>query len=138
MDKAERIAVADRYGKLLKPYAKGKLKLNHDQDGSWTLETKAASFEVSAGGKWQTRRKPFMVAAVRAGKAYVSFHFMAVYMHPELVRKYAPDLKKRMQGKACFNFQTYDAGAAAGLKALLKAGIEGMRKSPMFKPDMFA
>lgn len=79
-----------------------------------------------------------MVAAVKAGKSYVSFHLMAVYIHPELVEKYAPDLKKRMQGKSCFNFQKYDTDSAAGLKAMLKAGIEGMRKSPMFKPRTFS
>ncbi len=137
MDKAERIAVAERYAALLRPYAKKRLVLRHDGDGSWVLETKADSFEVLVAGKWQKRPQPFMVAAVKAGKAYVSFHLMAVYMRPELVEKYAPSLKKRMQGKSCFNFHSYDAGAAAELKAMLEAGIEGMRKSPMFRPNTF-
>jgi hypothetical protein len=137
MDKAERIRVADRYAKLLAPYAKGKLRMRHDGDGSHVLETKAGSFEIFLGGKWQKRKQPFMVAAVRAGKSYVSIHVMSVYMHPELVTKYAPELKKRMQGKSCFNFQTYDPDAAKGLKALLNAGIAQTRKSALFKPGTF-
>jgi hypothetical protein len=136
MDKADRIDVADRYAKLLQPYAK-KMTLRHDKPGSYMLETKAKSFEIFVNGKWQTRKAPFMVAAVTAGKAYVSFHLPAVYMYHDLVATYAPSLKKRMQGKSCFNFQTYDPETARGLKALLKAGIERTKKSPMFKSGTF-
>ena len=137
MDKADRIDVADRYAKLLQPYAK-KLNLRHDKPGSYMLMTKAKSFEVLVNGKWQTRKTPFMVAAVVANKSYVSFHLVPVYMFPDLVGTCAPSLKKRMQGKGCFNFQTYDPEAARGLKALLKAGIERTRESPMFKPGAFS
>ena len=136
MDKADRIEVADRYAKLLQPYAK-KLNLRHDGPGSYVLETRAKSFEVLVKGKWQMRKAPFGVAAVKAGKAYVSFHFVPVYMFPDLVGTHAPELKKRMQGKGCFNFQTYDPDAARALKALLKAGIERTRTSPMFKSGAF-
>jgi len=101
------------------------------------LETRAKSFEVLVKGKWQMRKAPFGVAAVKAGKAYVSFHFVPVYMFPDLVGTHAPELKKRMQGKGCFNFQTYDPDAARALKALLKAGIERTRTSPMFKSGAF-
>ena len=76
-------------------------------------------------------------AAVVANKSYVSFHLVPVYMFADLVGTHAPSLKKRMQGKGCFNFQTYDPEAARGLKALLKAGIERTKKSPMFKPGAF-
>jgi len=136
MNQADRIDVADRYAKLLQPYAK-KLNLRHDGPGSYSLETKAKSFEVLVNGKWQMRKAPFGVSAVKAGKAYVSFHLVPVYMFPDLVETYAPELKKRMQGKGCFNFQTYDAEAARALKLLLKAGIERTKKSPMFKSGTF-
>ena len=135
-DRADRVEVAEQYAKLLQPYAK-KMTLFHDGPGSYMLVTKAKSFEIFVNGKWQTRKTPFMVAAIRAGKAYVSFHLPAVYMYADLVKTYAPSLKKRMQGKSCFNFQTYDPEAARGLKALLKAGIERSRKSSMFKSGTF-
>jgi hypothetical protein len=44
-------------------------------------------------------------ASVRQGKAYVSFHLMPLYMNPPLLRTVSPSLKKRMQGKTCFNFK---------------------------------
>ena len=44
--------------------------------------------------------------SVRLGKAYVSFHLMPLYMCPPLANGISPALKKRMQGKTCFNFKT--------------------------------
>jgi len=44
--------------------------------------------------------------SVRLGKAYVSFHLMPLYMNPRLAGAVSPALKKRMQGKTCFNFKT--------------------------------
>ena len=43
--------------------------------------------------------------SVRMGKAYVSFHLMPLYMNPPLEKQIPPELKKRMQGKSCFNFK---------------------------------
>jgi len=43
--------------------------------------------------------------SVRLGKAYVSIHLMPLYMNPLLARSISPVLKKRMQGKTCFNFK---------------------------------
>jgi hypothetical protein len=43
--------------------------------------------------------------SVRLGKAYASFHLMPLYMNDELTAKISPALKKRMQGKTCFNFK---------------------------------
>ena len=67
--------------------------------------------------------------SVRLGKAYVSFHLMPLYMTPELTDTISPALKKRMQGKTCFNFKTDpDPEAAAELKRLTEAGIELWRR----------
>lgn len=54
----------------------------------------------------QHKGEPLFFASVRNGKAYVSFHLLPLYMCPELNKKVAPALKKRMQGKACFNFKS--------------------------------
>ena len=43
--------------------------------------------------------------SVRLGKAYVSYHLMPLYMRPALTSLVSPVLKKRMQGKTCFNFK---------------------------------
>lgn len=65
--------------------------------------------------------RPMFFAAVRTGKNYVSFHLMPVYCCPELNRM-SPALKKRMQGKACFNFTTVDAPCFKELAVLVKSG----------------
>jgi hypothetical protein len=39
----------------------------------------------------------------------------------------SPELKKRMQGKACFNFSSVDATQLKELSALTKIGIDGFK-----------
>jgi hypothetical protein len=57
--------------------------------------------------------------AVKLGKAYVSFHLMPLYMSPTLDKEISPALKKRMQGKTCFNFKVVpDEEVLADLKKL--------------------
>ena len=45
-----------------------------------------------------------MFGAVNVGKRYVSYHLMCVYMAPGLLEEMSPQLRRRMQGKSCFNF----------------------------------
>ncbi len=54
----------------------------------------------------QHKGHPMWFGSVRKGKAYVSFHLMPLYMNPPLMSAVSPGLKKRMQGKTCFNFKT--------------------------------
>jgi hypothetical protein len=62
--------------------------------------------------------------SVRLGKAYVSFHLMPLYMCPKLTPLISPALKKRMQGKTCFNFKTGpDPELLADLESLTLAGL---------------
>ena len=60
---------------------------------------------------------------VRRGKAYVSFHLMPVYAFPAITEKISPELKKRMQGKSCFNFTAPDEKLFNELRKLTKAGF---------------
>ncbi|MGO8935249.1 MAG: hypothetical protein ACLPLZ_01525 [Terracidiphilus sp.] len=53
----------------------------------------------------QHKGHPMWFGSVRMGKAYVSFHLMPLYMNPPLLKAVSPGLKKRMQGKTCFNFR---------------------------------
>jgi hypothetical protein len=47
-------------------------------------------------------------AGVKVGRDRVSFFLKPVYTHPDLVRTLSPGLRKRMQGKSCFNFARVD------------------------------
>lgn len=62
---------------------------------------------------------------VRKNKSYVSLHLMPVYSSPELLDAASVELKKRLQGKSCFNFkQPLDDKVLGELRLLTKAGYK--------------
>ena len=69
-------------------------------------------------------KKPMYFGSVKISKNYISFHLMPVYVFPDLLETITPELKKRMQGKSCFNFKTEDTKLFQKLKALTQAGYE--------------
>jgi hypothetical protein len=76
---------------ILKPYEPD-FHVMRDEADNYYLET------VKADGT------PEMFAAVQIKKIYVSFHLFPVYLDPALLGKISDSLRKRMQGKSCFNF----------------------------------
>jgi len=98
---------------LFKPYA-AKLHVVHDTDTNYYLDTHVV----------MKNKHRLFFGAVRTGKAYVSFHLMPVYASAELQKSISPELKKRMQGKSCFNFKTVDEKLFKELGKLTKAGFE--------------
>jgi hypothetical protein len=83
--------------RILAPYTKS-LNVNADTRTRLYLETKSASY----------KGKPLFFGAVISGRAYVSFHLMPLYWDASLSKKLSADLKKKMQGKSCFNFTAPD------------------------------
>jgi hypothetical protein len=67
--------------------------------------------------------KPMFFGAVVSGRAYVSFHLMPLYWDPALAKKVSPQLKKRMQGKSCFNFTAPDTMLFRELAKLTAKGL---------------
>ena len=67
--------------------------------------------------------KELFLGGVQIEKNYVSFYIMPVYIYPELLEGISPELKKRMQGKSCFNFKKLDEGLFKELEELLKEGV---------------
>ena len=68
--------------------------------------------------------KPLWFGGVQVKKRYVSFHLMPVYVNPALLQEISPALKKRMQGKSCFNFASSDPSVFKELAALTAAGFK--------------
>jgi hypothetical protein len=103
---------------VLEKFAR-RLAVKVDTPIEYTLVTKSASpFPQHQG-------QPLYFGSVRLGKAYVSFHLMPLYMHPAFTNSIAPALKKRMQGKTCFNFKLDPAPAALSeLKRLTETGFK--------------
>lgn len=62
------------------------------------------------------------VGGTRLGKAYVSYYLMGVY-DGELAKSISPELKRRMQGKCCFNFTRIDEPLFDELETLTAKSI---------------
>jgi hypothetical protein len=63
-----------------------------------------------------------MFAGVHKGKRYVSYHLFTVYLEPGQLDGLSPELRKRMQGKSCFNFTRVDEALFTELDALTDRG----------------
>jgi hypothetical protein len=109
---ADFAATFSRLRAILQPYGE-KFHVAHDKPGYYYLETHDKPH----------RGRAIMFAAVRTGKAYVSFHLFPLYTCPEMNASISTALKKRMQGKSCFNFTAPDAALFAELKKLTKEGF---------------
>ena len=97
---------------ILDPYARG-LVATADSAEEFSLDTKHI----------QKNGKPLFFAAVRMRKSDVSFHLMPIYVRPELLDGLSHALKKRMQGKSCFNFAVIDTALFRELAHLTAAGF---------------
>ena len=64
------------------------------------------------------------VAGTRVGKSYVSYYLMPVYATPGLQETLSPQLRKRMQGKSCFNFTKVDDALIRELEGLTARSVE--------------
>jgi hypothetical protein len=110
-DKNEFKAVAQELKAIFKPYL-NKLEVVSESETGISLNTKVVL----------KNKHPMFFGGVRTGKAYVSFHLMALYCFPELTTSMSPALRKRMQGKSCLNFTTVDKELFRELNGLTKLG----------------
>ena len=78
-------------------------------------------------------KKGYPVAWVKVCKNYVSFHLMPVYMFPKLRENMSDQLRARMQGKACFNFNDLDESLLQELDAITRKGLS-MGRDAGFAP----
>ena len=81
------------------------------------------------------RGRPLYFAGVRTGKNYVGYYLMSVYYNAALLKGVSPALKKRMQGKACFNFSAVDEECFSELRRLTANGLK-IFKTEKFRQDI--
>jgi len=126
-DKSAFSEVFNELKSIFKPYGK-KMEVASDTDFYYMLNTRYI----------MKNKQPLCFGGVRLGKGYVSFYLMPAYACPDLLKAMSPELKKRMQGKSCFNFKEVDKKLFSELKTLTKAGaakftdqkfIETLRKT---------
>ena len=105
--------VFEQLKNILKPYAK-KLTLKADTSDSYYIDGPYSE-------KW---KKQLFFGSAQVKKNYVSFYLMPVYMYPELLQGVSPELKKRMQGKSCFNFKKVEPDLLSELTELTRKSAE--------------
>ena len=69
-------------------------------------------------------------AGTRLGKRYVSYYLMPIYVRPSLLDGISSELRRRMQGKSCFNLTKVDETLLAELEALTRKGYEATGGDP--------
>ena len=106
--------------------------LRRNAGGLTVIEDSENCFRLE-GGTHPTHKKPFPIAWVAVGKAYVSFHHMGVYARPDLLKSVSKKLKARMQGKSCFHFRSVDPVLFAELEDLTVRGFDALRNAPFMK-----
>jgi hypothetical protein len=113
-------AVFERIRAMFRTYEDACVVL-HDEPHRYYLGT----HEIRAKDGYRT-----WFGGVEIKKAYVSAHLIPVYVHPTLLDGISPALRKRMQGKSCFNFKTvgdvvleeFNGVVASGAAAFVQDG----------------
>ncbi len=76
-------------------------------------------------------KKELMFGAVQIKKNYVSYHLVPVYVFPELLDGISDDLRRHMQGKACFNFKASDPKLFRELAQLTRRGVDKFKRGKL-------
>ena len=98
---------------ILVPYA-GRMHVAADTDGGYSLDMAPEA----------ERNPTTWFAGVRVGSAYVSYYLMPIYVEPALLEGISPELKRRMQGKSCFNFRVVDESLFTELADLTRRAYD--------------
>lgn len=102
---------------MLRPYEKD-LVLTSSPSSGYSLSTRHIL----------PNKQTLFFASFQPRKAYVSYYLMPVYMFPDLLSGISDELRKRMQGKSCFNFKNVDPALFKELASLTQAGFERFKK----------
>ena len=113
VDRAEDFAKVFYALKMIFAKYENQLHVNADTREKYYLETRSPSY----------KGKPLFFGAAIRGRAYVSFHLMPLYWDPSLAKGMSANLRKRMQGKSCFNFLAPDAALFRELGKLTARGF---------------
>jgi hypothetical protein len=112
-DRADDFAKAFYGLKMVFAKYEKRLQVTADTREKYYLETRSPSYNG----------KPLFFGAVLRGRTYVSFQLMPLYWDPALANGLSANLKKRMQGKSCFNFLAPDAALFRELAGLTSRGF---------------
>lgn len=103
---------------ILEPYATS-LVVAVDEPAAYSLDTRHV----------MKNKQPLFFGSAQIKKNYVSFYLMPIYVNPELLGLVSDGLRKRMQGKSCFNFKSPDEALFGELNALTDTGFRDYQRA---------
>jgi hypothetical protein len=109
-------AVFERLRAILKPY-ESHLLVKADTKEKYVLDAPPSP-------RYPQYPDGVFVGGVEIKKRYVSYYLMPVYVHAELLQNISAPLRKRMQGKSCFNFTRIDDDLLAELEDLTTRSVD--------------
>ena len=113
----------ERFKAVLEPYA-SRMYVSADAPGMYGLDLAPAA----------QRQPATYFAGTRLGKRYVSYYLMSVYLDPSLLDDVSPELRKRMQGKSCFNLTRVDETLIDERAGLTARGYAATAGNPTWAP----
>jgi hypothetical protein len=112
-------AVFARLKQVIEPYS-GEMHISADDGTNFGIDMAPPD----------ERNPTTWFAAVRRGKRYVSIYLMPVYVEPSLLDGASKELRRRQQGKSCFNFTSVDEALIGELEGILRRGYEQTAGDP--------
>ena len=117
--------------KILKKHSHGML-VHTDKPTDFTVITRSIG----------PNKKPLWFGAVLSKKSAVTYHLFPLYFNPALQATVPPELRKRQQGKTCFNFQRPDPALFEQLDELTRRGRDhferhGLLEAGAIPPERF-
>jgi hypothetical protein len=106
----------------------GNFNVSHDTGARYSLEAPIGPATIGAwGGKIRKRTIP--VAWVQMGTATVSYHLTGIPGNSKLLSSLSVDLRARMQGKSCFNFNRIDPKLFRELQRVTTESLREMKEA---------
>jgi hypothetical protein len=93
-------------------------------DGGRKTDAPSPDTYLLLGAPDKTYSEGVMFAGIKLGKRYVSYYLMSVHSDPGALESMSPELRRRMQGKSCFNFTRIDEALFDELDELTRRGRE--------------
>lgn len=109
---------------IMRPHCAG-LDIKHDSETVFYADT----FHIMKNGK------PLYFGSVEIKKRYVAYHLMPLYVHPLMLESVSETLRRRMQGKSCFNFTKLDEALFSDIQQPATASRKHSENSGSIQPS---
>jgi hypothetical protein len=105
----------------------GGFRVTHDDADHYGVEAPVGPATLKAwGGK--ARASTIPVAWVQTAKSHVGYHLMGIQGNAKLLESLSADLRARMHGKTCFNFESLDDAMKRELERVTAESLRAMKK----------